>query len=105
MKYKIPSILSLVFAAVQYMFNRIIRLFWDPVCNEEDISEKTVIITGANAGLGKCTALKLAQRGANIVMGCRNMAEGEKVRQEIIRETGNTSIVIQQNICSKSVLF
>lgn len=50
---------------------------------------KTIIITGANRGLGRETARKLAQDSQRIILACRNTAQGEAVRQEISRETGN----------------
>jgi len=34
-----------------------------------DIKGKTVVITGATAGLGKLTAIQMARRGARVVMG------------------------------------
>jgi NAD(P)-dependent dehydrogenase (short-subunit alcohol dehydrogenase family) len=55
---------------------------------------KIVAITGANAGLGKETALALAKQGAHIVMFCRNAQKAETARQEIIRQTGNSHIEI-----------
>lgn len=45
---------------------------------------KTVVITGANTGIGKRTALRLAQLGATVVLACRNVRKGEGARQEII---------------------
>lgn len=48
---------------------------------------KTVLITGANAGLGKETALALARQGARIIMLCRDAEKSETARQEIIAAT------------------
>ena len=47
------------------------------------MKDKIVIVTGANAGIGKATALKLAEMGAHVVMVCRNMKKAEKEFLEI----------------------
>ncbi|GFG67038.1 short-chain dehydrogenase [Mycobacterium kubicae] len=44
---------------------------------------RTVIITGANSGLGAVTARELAGRGARIVMAVRNPDKGEAVAREL----------------------
>lgn len=44
---------------------------------------RTVIITGANSGLGEVTARELAGRGAKIIMAVRNTAKGEKAAANI----------------------
>ena len=40
-------------------------------------AERTVIITGANSGLGAVTARELARRGATIIMAVRDIRKGE----------------------------
>ncbi|MEQ9317731.1 MAG: SDR family NAD(P)-dependent oxidoreductase, partial [Polyangiaceae bacterium] len=47
------------------------------------VRDKTCLITGANTGIGKETALDLARRGAKIVMVCRDRERGEAARREI----------------------
>ena len=44
---------------------------------------RTVIVTGANSGLGAVTARELAAKGAKIVMAVRNTEKGEAAAQQI----------------------
>lgn len=53
---------------------------------------KTVVITGANTGIGYETAKELAARGARLVLGCRNAQKAEAATQSLIAETGNSNI-------------
>lgn len=62
--------------------------------NEHDISGKVALVSGANAGIGKQIALGMAQRGARLVMLCRNPDKAEAARDEIVGETGNHDIAI-----------
>ncbi|MEE6179277.1 oxidoreductase [Mycobacterium sp. 050134] len=50
---------------------------------------RTVIITGANSGLGAVTARELAAKGAAIVMAVRNTAKGESAAQQM---TGSVEV-------------
>jgi retinol dehydrogenase-12 len=48
-----------------------------------DLANKTFVVTGANTGIGKVTALELARRGAHVILACRNQAKTEAVMTEI----------------------
>lgn len=56
------------------------------------MSGKICMVTGANSGIGKETALGLARMGATVVMVCRSREKGEEARQDIIRRSSNTAI-------------
>ncbi|XP_004609398.2 retinol dehydrogenase 14 [Sorex araneus] len=47
---------------------------------------KTVLITGANSGLGRATAAELLRLGARVIMGCRDRARAEAAAGELRRE-------------------
>jgi NAD(P)-dependent dehydrogenase (short-subunit alcohol dehydrogenase family) len=53
---------------------------------------KICLITGANSGIGKVTAIGLAKMNATVIMLCRNKERGEKARQDIIEQTGNKNV-------------
>lgn len=53
---------------------------------------KVCIVTGANAGIGKETALGLAEKGATVVMVARSRERGEAARGEIQAESGNENV-------------
>ena len=55
---------------------------------------KTCMVTGANAGIGRATALGLAKMGATVVMVCRSRERGEVALAEITRESGNSSVLL-----------
>jgi len=53
---------------------------------------KVCVVTGANSGIGKATAMGLAQMGATVVMVCRDQAKGEEAQNEIKEKSGNDAI-------------
>jgi NAD(P)-dependent dehydrogenase (short-subunit alcohol dehydrogenase family) len=50
------------------------------------------LITGANSGIGKATALGLAKEQATIIMVCRDKKNGEKAQKEIKENSHNNNV-------------
>jgi WW domain-containing oxidoreductase len=49
----------------------------DDVVEGLDLSRRTIVVTGANTGIGEPTARALASAGARVVFACRQRAAGE----------------------------
>jgi len=54
--------------------------------------EKVCIVTGANSGIGKETALGLAKEGVSLVMLVRNPERGQEAKDYIIAESSNEHV-------------
>lgn len=59
---------------------------------ELPMTGKIILITGANAGLGKETAIQLAKKGATIIMACRNEKRALESLKEIKEKSGSEKI-------------
>ena len=60
--------------------------------NITDQSGKTVIVTGGNAGIGFETAKALYERGARVVLACRDLEKAQIAANTIGQQTGTGKI-------------
>ena len=56
-----------------------------------DQTGRTIVVTGANSGLGLQTALELARHGAHVVMAVRDAERGRAAREHIDEEVPEAS--------------
>jgi NAD(P)-dependent dehydrogenase (short-subunit alcohol dehydrogenase family) len=55
---------------------------------------KTCLVTGATSGIGKVTARELARNGARVVLTARDVAKGDAVQAEILREAPGAQVAV-----------
>ncbi len=63
---------------------------------------KTAIVTGAAKGIGYGIVLKLAEGGANVIMGDNDQEENIKAAQEIEKKTGSKCLAVSCDVSKKA---
>jgi len=57
-----------------------------------DLTNKIIIVTGANSGIGKAASIQLAKLGAQVVMMCRSRERGEQALQNVRSASNNDNV-------------
>jgi NAD(P)-dependent dehydrogenase (short-subunit alcohol dehydrogenase family) len=68
------------------------------------LSQSTVVITGASAGVGRATALRFARAGANLALIARDREALQGVRSEVER-LGGTAMVVPLDVADADAVF
>ena len=64
---------------------------WSPA-DMPDQAGRTVLVTGANSGLGLHTSLELARKRARVLLACRSTAKGEQALQRVRAEVPDAAV-------------
>ena len=56
------------------------------------LQDKTILVTGANSGIGKAAAIQLARAGATVVMACRSPERGTQALDEVRTASGSDRV-------------
>jgi retinol dehydrogenase-13 len=58
------------------------------------LENKTVLVTGANSGIGYKTCETIIYLGGNVIMACRNLQKAERAKNQLLAEYNNAKIEI-----------
>lgn len=57
-----------------------------------DLTGKVIIVTGGNSGLGFESVKAFAEKGAEVILACRNVEKGELAKSEIVKSDPTSKI-------------
>jgi len=70
------------------------------VLGNGDLKGKNAIVTGSATGLGAAVAIKLAERGANVVINYTKSEQEAKDTQKLCADAGADTLLVQANVSS-----
>jgi NAD(P)-dependent dehydrogenase (short-subunit alcohol dehydrogenase family) len=67
-----------------------------------ELKGRVCLVTGANRGIGRATAVGLARLGASVILVCRRREDGERVSREIAATAGPPADVVGADLSSQA---
>ena len=77
------------------------------IAKDLNLHHKTILITGANTGIGYEAAVDFVRRGAHIIMACRNLERAEEAKSKVNFKNFNIGFLYNQNMVLflKSIIY
>ena len=69
-----------------------------------DCTDKTILVTGANSGLGFEATKAFAAKGATVIMACRSIDRGQQAATDIRDSIGNAGSILNVRQCDLASL-
>lgn len=69
-----------------------------------DLSQSVIVVTGASSGIGRATALKLAEKGATVVLIARREAALEEVAHQC-RQRGGHALAMPADVTDEKQML
>lgn len=69
--------------------------FWSPL-DPDALAGSTILVTGANSGIGKAIAAGVAGLGGTVLLTVRDRARGESARKDILDATPGADVQIER---------
>ncbi|MDZ7883345.1 MAG: SDR family NAD(P)-dependent oxidoreductase [Mycobacterium sp.] len=69
--------------------------FWSPL-DPDALAGSTILVTGANSGIGKAIAAGVAGLGGTVLLTVRDRARGESARKDIFDDTPGADVQIER---------
>jgi hypothetical protein len=61
-----------------------------------DLTGQSVLVTGANGGVGFAAAKRLVKLGANVILAVRRVGKGEEAKELLLQESPNAKVEVRE---------
>ncbi len=78
------------------------KTYLQPMFKDNELKDKTIVVTGGGTGLGKAMSKYFSELGANVVISSRKIETLEKTAEEISSATGNEVLPVQCDVSDYS---